>query len=233
MPVYKSQLKWVVSFLIVFAFAFVGSWGLISLLSSRPPGAATLAAIAAPMAVHAHNSDHFREMNRLLGVDMPRKKPWTQDDALLLIELYERDLGVPPMPDEVFLALPREEQIPVGERMIINSQAWGIALEALRLDHPMHPEARDAIEFSLLKMLEHECPDVRVRAATGVVYSQMVADPAIRSLVEAMQSDPEPTVAANAARQLRHFDRLRTVRDRFGHPNDDTGCRNCPESNRQ
>ena len=228
MPVYKSQLKWVVSFLIVFAFAFVGSRGLMSILNSRTPGAARLAAIAAPMAVHAHNSDHFREMNRLLGVDMPRKNPWTQDDALLLIELYERDLGVPPMPDEEYLALPREEQIPVGERMIINSQAWGLALEALRLDHPMHPEARNVLELSLLKMLEHESPDVRVRASTGVVYSMMVTDPAVRSLVEAMQSDPDPTVAANAARQLQHFDRLRTVRDRFGYAKDDAGCRNCP-----
>lgn len=83
----------------------------------------------------------------------------------------------------------------------------------LRVDShaPMDPDVRQAFMEMYIGLLDDPVPQQRNAGIAYVTQLGLIDHPGpVRSKVEAMRSDPDPEVAANAARQLEWRDLLRS-----------------------
>jgi len=144
--------------------------------------------------------------------ELRRKARWTVEDARVLVGFIRVPtvalgdcIGPDGMPQ-----LTQEQR----EALLVHSMASAGVSERYYYGFPIEENARVLLIDALLAELESPIPDRRVVAISSLVQAGLARDPVIRARIEAMKSDPVAMVAANAVRQLKHFDDLEAVRSR-------------------
>lgn len=92
------------------------------------------------------------------------------------------------------------------EPAMLHGYVQGVVAERLRRNEPIEAEARKMLMVALLDSLRHPHWRIRHGAVQAVCYARLIEDRPVRLLVESMVTDPHPMVAANARKQLDHYD---------------------------
>jgi len=147
-------------------------------------------------------SASFNDAMTEIRNDLARRPMWKKADA-------ERLLGYAKTPC-TFSGRVWDDDVPLAEIEAAQIQDAAVAAvgERLQLGLPIETDARELLVAFLLEELDHPNWRERLLACTVVVQSGLADDPTIRPWIKAMTNDPDPDVAANAMRQLRHRDRL-------------------------
>jgi len=152
-------------------------------------------------------SDFYNNTASTLRNDFAPRHNWTKEEALYLVELV--NLGYPASVHD--RENRKQEDV---ELQMIHGDALATVSERFTIDGPMDDEARAILTKLLTDQLAHPLWSGRLLAISCVVQSGLVADPAIRAKVERLTTDANSDVAANAVRQLAHYDRLKAADDK-------------------
>lgn len=136
---------------------------------------------------------------------LARQRNWTREDAEYLVRTV--NIGYSPAAHDRH----RRTMSDVEAQMVYNT-ATATVSERFMIDAPMDDDARVLLTNLLLDQLKNPDWGARVAAISSVVQGGLAVDPAIRRKVEDLTRDPNPAVAANATRQLEHYDRLAAAR---------------------
>lgn len=153
------------------------------------------------------HDDRFSEfynaaMHHIYNELAPRRQ-WTINEAAYLSDII--DFGIP-----AEINKDRDERsLEDIEQSSLYGHAMSLVAERFRLNGAMDPDAREHLQQTLLKELSNPVWNARLSATTNVVYSNLTDNPSIRNKVEQIKKDPDRNVAANAAKQLAHYDRLK------------------------
>jgi len=138
----------------------------------------------------------------LIRNDLAHKPLWTVQEAITLRELVATNY--------TYGGKVWDDQVPRPQLEAYGRQSMGVATIAERfaLGFPVDPQAKEILKAALVDLLGSPMWQARLLATTGLVQGDLAKDPITRSRVEQMRRDPDPDVAANAARQLDYRDEL-------------------------
>ncbi|MCC6660333.1 MAG: hypothetical protein IT437_05555 [Phycisphaerales bacterium] len=162
------------------------------------------------VAKYKENPSHTDDYNRTISLirnDLAHKAGWNQSDAEVLCELAATEY--------TFSGRVWDDSVPLSEIEAAGIQQTAVSTvgERLALGLPIEPKARAVLVKMLIDRTTNPHWRARLLACTVLVQAGLTDDdPSVRALVEHMKGDPDPDVAANAAGQLAHRDRVLTAR---------------------
>lgn len=195
-----SMMVFIASMVILLA---AGYWG--GLAWNRRTSSA-VGVWATPFTPSSAYSDAYNEFAEWALNDVARMSaPWTPEIAARLAGILN-DAYSETYIDEVAT---RPGAAPADQEPLLRyGYAEAVIAERLRRNEPIELEARTVLVAALLDSLRHPHWRIRLSAVQAVCYARLVQDEPVRLLVEAMFDDPHPDVAANARKQLAHFDEI-------------------------
>jgi len=132
---------------------------------------------------------------------LSRQANWTHEDAEYLCNLASLRY-----PASVHNRSTRTNE--EAEQHMLYCMVMSSIADRFRIQAPMDDGARALLKKMLLDELTNPLWSVRLNAITCAVTAGFAAEPDTRQRIERMKSDPNPDVAANAAGQLEHMDRI-------------------------
>ena len=178
-------------------------------LSIRVGGRSDVDRRLADLAVHKPSPRHTAQFNADMDVIwnlLGHKRMWDRGD----VETLAKYAAVP-----VTFSGDDWEQATLDqiEAAGVQGAAYTILSDRIMRELPMDSEARALAVATLLSQLENPNHWCRVASISGVVQAGLIdSDPVLRARIAKMKSDPSPDVAANAAGQLAHRDRVLATR---------------------